>query len=142
MNRDIKKRKIRFWAFLMALVLMLPCTPITVEAATGDLTALQQAYDALAQQLENAGNAANEALQSLITAMKNGESALKEFQAQLPGEITAQLNAKAGEIDAAANEAKDGFFSAFEAAHQADIQKANAALEEAKRKLIASVNEG
>ena len=115
---------------------------VTVEAATGDLTALQQAYDALAQQLENAGNAANEALQSLITAMKNGESALKEFQTQLPGEITAQLNAKAGEIDAAANEAKDGFFSAFEAAHQADIQKANAALEEAKRKLIASVNEG
>lgn len=115
---------------------------VTVEAATGDLTALQQAYDALAQQLENAGNAANEALQSLITAMKNGESALKEFQAQLPAEITAQLNAKAGEIDAAANEAKDGFFSAFEAAHQADIQKANAALEEAKRKLIASVNEG
>ena len=115
---------------------------VTVEAATGDLTALQQAYDALAQQLENAGNAANEALQSLITAMKNGENALKEFQAQLPAEITAQLNAKAGEIDAAANEAKDGFFSAFEAAHQADIQKANAALEEAKRKLIASVNEG
>ena len=33
MNRDIKKRKIRFWAFLLALVLMLPCAPITVEAA-------------------------------------------------------------------------------------------------------------
>lgn len=114
---------------------------VTVEAATGDLTALQQAYDALAQQLENAGKAANDALQNLITAMKNGESALKDAQSKLPEDITAQLNAKASEIDAAANEAKDGFFAAFEAAHKADIQKANAALEEAKQKLIASVNE-
>ncbi|MDD6995588.1 MAG: hypothetical protein SPH68_06315 [Candidatus Borkfalkiaceae bacterium] len=114
---------------------------VTVEAATGDLTALEQAYDALVQQLENAGNAANETLESLITAMKNGEKALKDFQAQLPAEITEQLNAKASEIDAAANEAKNGFFATFEAAHKEDIEKANAALEAAKQKLIASVNE-
>ena len=112
-----------------------------MEAATGDLTALEQAYDALVQQLENAGNAANETLEILITAMKNGEKALKDFQAQLPAEITEQLNAKASEIDAAANEAKNGFFATFEAAHKEDIEKANAALEAAKQKLIASVNE-
>ena len=32
MNQNIRRRKIRFWAFLLALVLMLPCAPITVEA--------------------------------------------------------------------------------------------------------------
>lgn len=114
---------------------------VTVEAATGDLTALEQAYDALVKQLENAGNEANKTLESLTLAMKNGEKALKDFQSKLPAEITEQLNAKANEIDDAANKAKDDFFATFEAAHKEDIEKANAALKAAKQDLIASVGE-
>lgn len=52
MNRDIKKRKIRFWAFLMALVLMLPCTPITVEAAT-DYTGYDEEWKPKGDQILN-----------------------------------------------------------------------------------------
>ena len=112
---------------------------VDITVATGDLTKYEAAYDKLVADLEAAGKAANDGLTSLIELMKQGEKSLKDLQAKFPTEITDQLNAKASEIDAKANKAKDEFFESFEAAHKADFDAMNKALADTKAKLIENV---
>lgn len=105
---------------------------VDITIATGDLTKYEAAYDKLVADLEAAGKAANDGLTSLIELMKQGEKSLKDLQAKFPADITDQLNAKASEIDAKANKAKDEFFAKFEEAHKADFDAMNKALAEGK----------
>lgn len=112
---------------------------VDITIATGDLTKYEAAYDKLVADLEAAGKAANDGLTSLIELMKQGEKSLKDLQAKFPADITDQLNAKASEIDAKANKAKDEFFATFEEAHKADFDAMNKALADAKAKLIENV---
>lgn len=112
---------------------------VDITIATGDLTKYEAAYDKLVADLEAAGKAANDGLTSLIELMKQGEKSLKDLQAKFPADITDQLNAKANEIDAKANKAKDEFFATFEEAHKADFDAMNKALADAKAKLIENV---
>ena len=112
---------------------------VDITIATGDLTKYEAAYDKLVADLEAAGKAANDGLTSLIELMKQGEKSLKDLQAKFPADITDQLNAKASEIDAKANKAKDEFFARFEEAHKADFDAMNKALADAKAKLIENV---
>ncbi len=112
---------------------------VDITIATGDLTKYEAAYDKLVADLEAAGKAANDGLTSLIELMKQGEKSLKDLQAKFPADITDQLNAKASEIDAKANKAKDEFFASFEEAHKADFDAMNKALADTKAKLIENV---
>ena len=112
---------------------------VDITIATGDLTKYEAAYDKLVADLEAAGKAANDGLTSLIELMKQGEKSLKDLQAKFPADITDQLNAKASEIDAKANKAKDEFFATFEEAHKADFDAMNKALADTKAKLIENV---
>lgn len=112
---------------------------VDITIATGDLTKYEAAYDKLVADLEAAGKAANDGLTSLIELMKQGEKSLKDLQAKFPADITDQLNAKASEIDAKANKAKDEFFARFEEAHKADFDAMNKALADTKAKLIENV---
>ena len=112
---------------------------VDITIATGDLTKYEAAYDKLVADLEAAGKAANDGLTSLIELMKQGEKSLKDLQAKFPADITDQLNAKASEIDAKANKAKDEFFAKFEEAHKADFDAMNKALADTKAKLIENV---
>lgn len=112
---------------------------VDITIATGDLTKYEAAYDKLVADLEAAGKAANDGLTSLIELMKQGEKSMKDLQAKFPADITDQLNAKASEIDAKANKAKDEFFARFEEAHKADFDAMNKALADAKAKLIENV---
>ena len=111
-----------------------------IKAETDLLKNYEDAYDALVKQLEAVGNAANDILTALINKMKQGEQDLKDLQAKFPADVTEQLNAKASEIDAKANEVKDHYFEAFEAAHKADFEKMNETLAATKAKLIENVN--
>lgn len=112
---------------------------VDITIATGDLTKYEAAYDKLVADLEAAGKAANDGLTSLIELMKQGEKSMKDLQAKFPADITDQLNAKASEIDAKANKAKDEFFARFEEAHKADFEAMNKALADTKAKLIENV---
>ena len=112
---------------------------VDITIATGDLTKYEAAYDKLVADLEAAGKAANDGLTSLIELMKQGEKSLKDLQAKFPADITDHLNAKASEIDAKANKAKDEFFAKFEEAHKADFDAMNKALADTKAKLIENV---
>ena len=112
---------------------------VDITIATGDLTKYEAAYDKLVADLEAAGKAANDGLTSLIELMKQGEKSMKDLQAKFPADITDQLNAKASEIDAKANKAKDEFFARFEEAHKADFDAMNKALADTKAKLIENV---
>ena len=112
---------------------------VDITIATGDLTKYEAAYDKLVADLEAAGKAANDGLTSLIELMKQGEKSMKDLQAKFPADITDQLNAKASEIDAKANKAKDEFFASFEEAHKADFDAMNKALADTKAKLIENV---
>ena len=111
-----------------------------ITIATDDLTKYEADYDALVKQLEAAGKSANDILTALINKMKQGEQDLKDLQAKFPADVTEQLNAKASEIDAKANEVKDHYFEAFEAAHKADFEKMDETLAATKAKLIENVN--
>ena len=112
---------------------------VDITIATGDLTKYEAAYDKLVADLEAAGKAANDGLTSLIELMKQGEKSMKDLQAKFPADITDQLNAKASEIDAKANKAKDEFVASFEEAHKADFDAMNKALADTKAKLIENV---
>ena len=112
---------------------------VDITIATGDLTKYEAAYDKLVADIVASGKAANDGLTSLIELMKQGEKSLKDLQAKFPADITDQLNAKASEIDAKANKAKDEFFATFEEAHKADFDAMNKALADTKAKLIENV---
>lgn len=111
-----------------------------IIVATKDLTEYEEQYDALVKKVEDAGKEANDRLISLIERLQQGEKALKDEQAKFSEDITNELNAKAGEIEAKANAAKDNFFNEFEAAHKADFEEMNKTLAATKAKLIENVN--
>lgn len=113
---------------------------ITVEK--DNLEKLEAAYDELLVRVEAAGAAANQEWSKLISAMEQGEEALRTLQASFPSSINEQLTAKAAETEEKINAAKDGFFASFEDAHAEDIAEMNAALAAAKADLIASVSGG
>ncbi len=113
---------------------------IDLTVATGDLTKYESAYDALVEKLEAAGTSANDSWTTLIAAMQEGEKTLKDYQAKFPTDVTEQITAKASEIDAKANEAKDNFFASFEEAHKADFEQMNKDLADMKAQLIENVN--
>ena len=109
--------------------------------ATLDLTLSEEQYDKALAAYEALGAQADAALQELIGVMKQAEAKLIELEAQLFDEnIEATLQAKASEIEANLNAAKDNFFAEFETAHAEDIAAIEAQLLAEKQALKDSIN--
>lgn len=100
----------------------------------------EEAYNKALKAVEDAGAAANKAMETAIAALREIEAQLKALEEKLREneDISAKLTAEAQKLEDTLNKAKDNFFAEFEAAHKSDIEKAEADLEAKKQELIAA----
>lgn len=100
----------------------------------------EETYNKALKAVEDAGAAANKAMEAAIATLREVETQLKELEATLREneDISAKLTAEAQNLEDTLNKAKDNFFAEFEAAHKSDIEKAEADLEAKKQELIAA----
>ena len=100
----------------------------------------EEAYNKALRAVEDAGAAANKAMETAIAALREVEAQLKALEEKLREneDISAKLTAEAQKLEDTLNKAKDNFFAEFEAAHKSDIEKAEADLEAKKQELIAA----
>ena len=100
----------------------------------------EETYNKALKAVEDAGAAANKAMETAIAALREVEAQLKALEEKLREneDISAKLTAEAQKLEDTLNKAKDNFFAEFEAAHKSDIEKAEADLEAKKQELIAS----
>lgn len=100
----------------------------------------EEAYNKALKAVEDAGAAANKAMETAIAALREIEAQLKALEEKLREneDISAKLTAEAQNLEDTLNRAKDNFFAEFEAAHKSDIEKAEADLEAKKQELIAA----
>ena len=100
----------------------------------------EETYNRALKAVEDAGAAANKAMEAAIATLREVETQLKELEATLREneDISAKLTAEAQNLENTLNKAKDDFFAEFEAAHKSDIEKAEADLEAKKQELIAA----
>ena len=100
----------------------------------------EEAYNKALKAVEDAGAAANKAMETAIAALREVETQLKALEEKLREneDISAKLTAEAQNREDTLNKAKDNFFAEFEAAHKSDIEKAEADLEAKKQELIAA----
>jgi len=109
------------------------------EIANVELQLTEEQYDKALAAYEKLGEEANAALEKLIAAMREGEKALIKLEENFSDDIKAELTAKAADIEAKLNTAKDQFFADFEAEHKDDITAMEADLLARKEALKASV---
>lgn len=100
----------------------------------------EETYNKALKAVEDAGAAANKAMETAIAALREIEAQLKALEEKLREneDISAKLTAEAQKLEDTLNKAKDNFFAEFEAAHKSDIEKAEADLEAKKQELIAA----
>lgn len=100
----------------------------------------EETYNKALKAVEDAGAAANKAMETAIAALREVEAQLKALEEKLREneDISAKLTAEAQKLEDTLNRAKDNFFAEFEAAHKSDIEKAEADLEAKKQELIAA----
>lgn len=100
----------------------------------------EETYNKALKAVEDAGAAANKAMETAIAALREIEAQLKALEEKLREneDISAKLTAEAQNLEDTLNKAKDNFFAEFEAAHKSDIEKAEAVLEAKKQELIAA----
>lgn len=100
----------------------------------------EETYNKALKAVEDAGTAANKAMETAIAALREVEAQLKALEEKLREneDISAKLTAEAQKLEDTLNKAKDNFFAEFEAAHKSDIEKAEADLEAKKQELIAA----
>lgn len=100
----------------------------------------EETYNKALKAVEDAGAAANKAMETAIAALREIETQLKALEEKLREneDISAKLTAEAQNLEDTLNKAKDNFFAEFEAAHKSDIEKAEADLEAKKQELIAA----
>jgi len=104
-------------------------------SATLELQLSEENYDKALAAYESLGTTLNTSLESLIAALRQNEEMLRSFEDSFSDDIKAELTAKAGELEAAVNAAKDSFFEEFEAAHKDDIAALEQSLIAQKNKL-------
>ena len=110
--------------------------------ASVDLTLSEEQYNQALAAYEALGAQADAALLQLIDAMKQAETRLIALEEQLFDQnIEQTLQAKASEIEATLNAAKDNYFAEFEAAHAEDIAAMEAQLIAQKQALEQSITQ-
>ncbi len=107
--------------------------------AVQKLTVTEEEYDKALAAYEALGEKANEALEALIAALRTSEEAIRSLEDKFSDDIRAELTAKASEIEADVNAAKDSFFESFEEAHKDDISSVEENLKAQKQALIDSI---
>ena len=108
------------------------------EAKLDELNALEAQYNSAYEALTELGEAVNAIIDALLVQLRELEAALIEFENNFSSDIKSTLEAKAGEIELAVNEAKDSFFESFEAEYGDDITAMENALIQRKQELIQS----
>ncbi len=88
----------------------------------------EEQYNKILSAYETLGNTLNSTLESLIAKLRENESILRSLEDKFSDNIKEELKAKASELEASVNEAKDGFFAEFEEAHKDDIAAVEQAL--------------
>ena len=109
--------------------------------AVEKLTLTEEEYDKALAAYEALGEKANEALETLIAALRTSEEAIRSLEDKFSDDIRAELSAKASEIEADVNAAKDSFFESFEEAHKDDISSIEENLKAQKQALIDSIGQ-
>ena len=99
--------------------------------------ASEEHYNKMLKALEDAGTAANAALETVVATLRGYEEELKKLEEAFPDEIKTKLTEKAKDVETKMNEAKDEFFAEFEKAHKSDIEKMENDLKAKKQELIA-----
>lgn len=107
-------------------------------AATLTLQMSEEEYEKVLAAYESLGETLNESLLDLIEKLRESEAVLRSIEDKFSDNIKEELQAKAYELENAVNEAKDGFFADFEAAHKEDIEAMEQSLIAQKNKLKAS----
>ena len=102
------------------------------------LQAAEEAYDNVLKTYEELGTSLNNTLVSLIETLRESEAFLRSLEDKFSDNIKEELQAKAYALEDAVNEAKDGFFADFEAAHKEDIASMEQSLIEQKNRLKAA----
>ncbi len=102
------------------------------------LQASEEQFNAAYALVVSIGDAVNQSIDTLIAAIKASEATLISLEEQFPDDLQAAIDAKATEIEANLNAAKDQFFTDFEAQHGEDIASSLAALEAKKAELKAN----
>ncbi len=106
------------------------------------LQALEGIYETQLNTCEAWGQVVNESIDNLLLQLKEIEQTLISIEESFSDDIKAELTAKASEIEASVNEAKNNFFTAFEEAHKSDIESIEASLIEKKAELKATIDAG
>ncbi len=108
-------------------------------AAKISLQASEQDYDAAYNLLVSIGNTVNASFDKLLATLRASEAALEALEEQLfKGDLLAQIDSHAKEIEDELNAAKDQFFADFEKSHGEDINASLAELMARKNALIAA----
>ena len=104
------------------------------------LNTLEQIYTSQLEACEAWGEAVNEYIDGLLIQLKELEKTLISIEESFSDDIKAELNAKASEIEANVNEAKNNFFATFEEEHKNDIESIESSLLTKKEELKATIN--
>ena len=112
----------------------------TYASATVSLQLTEENYEKALAAYEAMGESANAALEQLIATLRQCEAALISIEESFSPDITAELTAKATEMESTLNASKDAFFAEFETAHKDDIASLEATLVARKQALIDGVN--
>ena len=104
------------------------------------LNTLEQIYTSQLEACEAWGEAVNEYVDGLLIQLRELEKALVSIEEDFSDDIKAELTAKAGEIGANVNKAKDNFFATFEEEHMSDIESIESSLLTKKEELKATIN--
>jgi hypothetical protein len=106
------------------------------EAKLNELNAIEAQYNGALEALLEIGKTVNDIIDALLAKLRELEEVLVEFENSFSDDIKAELEAKAGEIELAVNEAKGSFFEAFENEHKSDIESMEKSLIQRKQALI------
>ena len=104
-------------------------------SATVTLQMTEENYNKILSAYEALGDTLNQNLTNLVAKLRESEELLRSIEDKFSDNIKEELQAKAGELETAVNEAKDNFFAEFESAHKEDIKAMEDALIEQKNKL-------
>lgn len=104
------------------------------------LQAIEEFYDAQLSACESLGQSINDGIDAMLIQLKEIEATLIQIEEGFSDDIKAELTAKASEIEASINLAKDDFFQSFEAQHKADIEGIENELISKKAELKATIN--
>jgi hypothetical protein len=107
-------------------------------SASVTLKASEEQFNAAYALVESLGKTVNDYIDTLLVSLKSAETMLLAIEEQFPASLTEVINAKASEIEASLNAAKDSFFTEFEAEHAADITATLNELKAEKEALIAA----